>query len=219
MLKNVLAAVMLLIGIIFSFAGIADAAQPTDNRLDFTILKNGKEVGVWHVKFRQVGANLKVSVRTKIHLSTLGFEYYNYKQESHETWKGDQLIGLTSFIVEDTTISKNEYRMILREKDGLLRGELDEQPIEASVDQVLSSLWDDRILLADHVMHTANGQKLAITVADAGVEVLDVLGQAVPTRHYQIRGQFNRDVWFDGNYILRRVRWQDGGNVMEYVPR
>lgn len=200
-------------------ARAVDAAQPESNRLDFTILRNGEEVGTWHAKFRKVGRDLKVAVRASIDLTALTFRYYRFRQESHETWRDGKLIGLTSRLIMRRTAFKEEHRMILREKDGVLTGEIDGQKVERAVDQVLNSLWDDRILLASQVMHTANAQHLAISVADAGVEVIDVLGQAVPTRRYQIRGEFNRDLWYDGNYVLQRVQWQDGGNLMELVAR
>jgi len=56
---------------------------------------------------------------------------------------------------------------------------------------------------------------MAISVRDNGQQAVSVRGNTVQARHFVITGDLERELWFDGNNVLVKVRMKgkDGSDI------
>jgi hypothetical protein len=89
----------LVIGVVVAFlSGPATAAFtdsiPDSNRLSFTVLRDGKNVGSHTVEFHRDGSNLMVVSRIDIRVKLIGFlPMYRYQGSRVEVWRDGELVA------------------------------------------------------------------------------------------------------------------------------
>jgi hypothetical protein len=70
---------------------------------------------------------------------------------------------------------------------------------------VPSSLWHRDSRLADAFLDVEKGDVLFVRPRYAGREILQQGGGVVEAHRYTLRGQLNREIWYDADCVL--VRW------------
>src|SRR3546814_12899986 len=61
--------------------------------------------------------------------------------------------------------------------------------------------------------------RMAIQVADLGPDTVFVKGSKEAAHHYAITGDLQRELWYDSNHVLVRVRFKaKDGSTIEYMP-
>ncbi len=62
--------------------------------------------------------------------------------------------------------------------------------------------------------------QLSVKVKDLGDEQIDYRGQQIKAHHYEISGDYDRDVWFDADKVVRiKFFGSDHSTIMsELVP-
>jgi len=65
----------------------AAAAAPVDGQLDFTVLRNGKEIASHRIHFRRDTDSLNVDIKTDIAVKILFVTAYRFEHHGTEIWR------------------------------------------------------------------------------------------------------------------------------------
>lgn len=190
------------------------AAPPPGGVLDFTVLRNGSEVGKHEMLFRNEADGLKIDIRTNVAVKVAFITAYRFEHEGHEVWQGGRLVRLWSKTnddgtkhVLDVTAGGNELVVMADGKD-----------TEKATVSIPASLWNERLVQQRSILNTLDGSRMAIQVADLGTDAVPVKGSKVPARHYAVTGDLQRELWYDAQNVLVKVRFKakDGSDI-EYL--
>ncbi len=199
-----------------TFAGTPRAGVPEDGVLRFDIVRNGTRIGTQVYRFRREGRRVAVDIRTDIDYRLLFIPVYRFEHESHEVWED----GLLTSLVSTTNDNGEPIKLrVVREEDSLMViGEDGTMYVDREI--VPASLWNRMVLERDRVLGTIGGGVKRIEVDYIGEETLTVRGRSVKARHFRLSGEYNRELWYDENDVLVRVRFvAEDGSVVQYVPR
>lgn len=192
----------------------AAAAPPPGGVLDFTVLRNGSEVGRHEMLFRTDADGLKIDIRTNVAVKVAFITAYRFEHEGHEVWQAGRLARLWSKTNDDGT--KHVLDVTAGGESLVVMADGKEaQKLSASIP---ASLWNERIVQQKDILNTLDGTRMAIKVADLGTEAVAVKNTVVPARHYVITGDLQRELWYDAQNVLVKVRFKakDGSDI-EYL--
>lgn len=194
-MQTYLRAAGLAAGLAIALAAAGQAASPPPSgRLDFDVMRNGKDIGDHSYVFSGSPAQLQVQVRTDIHVKVplIHTDFYRFTQQSTEAWRNGQLAKLSS-----TT-----------DDNGM------PHQISLGASQTLpASLWGVDTVKATTLLNTIDGSVMTIRVTDLGPG--SAAGGSVSGHHYRISGDLARDVWYDADGLLAGMTMtaQDGSLV------
>lgn len=194
----------------------ARAAPPPGGVLDFTVLRNGSEVGRHEMLFRNEADGLKIDIRTNVAVKVAFITAYRFEHEGHEVWQGGRLARLWSKTNDDGT---KHVLDVTAGGDGLVVMADGKEP-EKSQTSIPASLWNERLVQQRNILNTLDGTRMSIQVADLGTEAVVVKGVPVPARHYAVTGDLQRELWYDAQNVLVKVRFKakDGSDI-EYLRK
>lgn len=174
---------------------------PSQGRLDFDVVRKGKDIGDVSYMFSGTADDFNVNVLTDIAVKVplLRLNAYVFKQNSIEHWVKGQLTSVRSATNDD-----GEQHQVNAPAKGLVPG----------------SLWNDDIVRAGKVFNTIDGRVMSVRVIDLGMQPVPVRGGRINAHHYRITGDLDRDVWYDGEGNLAHVSFKaDDGSTVTYVRK
>lgn len=197
-------------------AAPAFAAPPPGGVLDFTVLRNGSEVGRHEMLFRNEADSLKIDIRTNVAVKVAFITAYRFEHEGHEVWQGGRLARLWSKTNDDGT---KHVLDVTAGGDGLVVMADGKEPEKLST-SIPASLWNERIVQQRNILNTLDGTRMSIQVSDLGTETLIVKNARLPARHYVVTGDLERELWYDAQNVLVKVRFKakDGSDI-EYLRK
>lgn len=192
------------------------AAPPPGGVLDFTVLRNGSEVGRHEMLFRNEADGLKIDIRTNVAVKVAFITAYRFEHEGHEVWQGGRLARLWSKTNDDGT---KHVLDVTAGGDDLVVMADGKEPQKSST-SIPASLWNERIVQQKNILNTLDGTRMTIQVSDLGTESVVVKNTRVPARHYALTGDLQRELWYDAQNVLVKVRFKakDGSDI-EYLRR
>lgn len=196
-------------------AAPASAAVPPNGRLSFAVFRDGSQVGEHQLTFRKQNGNLAVDISTKIAVKVAFITAYRFEHEGHEVWHGDRLVRLWSKTNDDGT----HHVLDAEAANAGLEIHADGHDADAPATIIPASLWNEGILQGGRILNTLDGSRMAIQVADLGPDAVFVKGSKETAHHYAITGDLQRELWYDSNHVLVRVRFKaKDGSTIEYMP-
>ncbi|MDS9468778.1 DUF6134 family protein [Paracoccus sp. MBLB3053] len=202
-MRNQSGAAAILAGLLL--AGAAAAAPtgsvPASGRLTFDVIRKGKDIGDYSLRFQQDRDEVTVSVRTDIAVKVpvIGVAAYRFEQTSTENWSGGKLQGLRS----RTNDNGKSYDI-----------NIGPSPL------IPASLWNAEIVKQRKVLNTIDSSADSVAVRNLGSDSIATGHGKVSATHYAISGGLNRELWFDGKGQLVHVRFAaEDGSTVDYVLR
>ncbi len=177
------------------------AGVPQSGRLTFDVIRKGKDIGDYSLRFTPNGDGLNVDIRTDVAVKVpvIGVAAYRFEQTSAESWRGGRLQSLSS-----TTNDNGTPHQIHVGPSAL----------------VPASLWNAEIVKRREVLNTIDSSTDSVSVREIGPESVATGQGTVRATHYVMSGGLNRELWFDGNGQLVHVRFAaDDGSTIDYVLR
>lgn len=203
-------------------AGIASlpalsAMIPPSQVLDFTVLREGEDVGTHRIQFRRNGDTLEVDIETRIAVKFAFITVFRFEHDGHEVWRDDKLVSMTTKTHDD-----GEDHTLVATANG--NGELnivgDGKKMTAKASIIPASLWNSTFLENKEILNSLVGTELAIDVVFKGEESVAVNGKQVNAKHYSMTGEFERELWYDADWVLVKIAFKGGdGSDIQYVLR
>jgi len=207
---------LLAVSLMPAVAAHAMVGIPASGDLEFTVLRDGSEVGSHVIRFHNAGDEVKVDVETHVNvkLPLIGISVYHFEHAGQEVWRGGELIALKS-----TTDDDGEAKAVKVWRDGdVLHVESRDEEHRSSGGLLPASLWHPELVHHSVLLNTLDGHEMQVTVTDQGKDDVNVHGRTVSARHVLVSGGLNRELWYDANGVLVKVSFaaKDDSRI-EYV--
>lgn len=185
------------------------------SRYVFDILRDGDKIGTNTIDIQRQDGTTKVDIATKISVVVMFLEAYRYEHTCTESWKGGQLVAFKS----KTNDNGTKHVIDVAANPDKVNMEVDGKHVDAPKSLYPASLWSRDVINHGELFEPANGKKLAIKVKDLGDETVTVSGIEHRTRHFKLSAkgtsEFDRDVWFDGDLLVRmKLAGSDGSTIL-----
>ncbi len=182
-------------------AGAQPAATPapTSDRHVFDISRDGNKIGTEVVEIDKDQDTTNIKFTTHISVVVLFIEAYHFDHSATETWTDGKFVSYKAQ-TDDNGVKHSVMATASGDKVDL---EVDGTHTEAAADLVPASWWNRDFVNRTDMLDAETGRLISIKVTDLGDEPLVENGTTVQARHYRIRGDVERDLWFDGDTLLR----------------
>jgi hypothetical protein len=204
--------------IVMSAAGAAENAPEWPGRVGryvFDVTRNGKAIGTQTVTLKQDGEILTVTTESTIAVKLLGVVVYRMHQVLTETYQGNRLVALVA-----ETKDPDGLRAGAIQRDGdHWSGKLGKQQRDFVCDCTTSTMWQAAGLAGPKIIEASQVRPRNITVEDKGTETLNLPEGSVAARHFVVKGEIVRDVWYDpaGNLVAAQQTGSDGSQIRQIL--
>lgn len=177
----------------------ADTAPPAAEKRIFEITRDGNKIGEETVTIEKDGDTTKIKFRTHVSVVVMFIQAYHLAHSAVETWTAGKFVSYHA-VTDD---NGKHFNITATAKDDqiLLDVNGDESKVPGGL--VFASLWNTDFVDQTILLHPDSGTQLSVKVKDVGEEQIGIEGQQVKTHHYQITGDYDRDVWFEGDKLVR----------------
>ena len=184
-------------------AGADTSAAATKIHKVFDIVRGNDKIGVDTIDIERQNDTTTVKIKTDLSVKVMFVEAYRYEHSCNETWKNGQLIAFKSRTNDNGTKHSIDVTAAPDKLSMDADGEHSDLPKTAAP----ASLWSKDAIHQFDAFDPDTGKRLAIEVTDLGDEDLTVHGVTHQARHYKmadtLTGEFSREVWFDGDGLVR----------------
>jgi hypothetical protein len=111
---------------------------------------------------------------------------------------GGKLMSLTSEADDDGT----DRKVSLRLQGDLLKGDYNGNDRAIDPKLITSLFWQKPPMGETQLIDTLRGKVRDVNVKEIGTETLTLPVGRIQTTHYQLTGEWKRDLWYDANGIL-----------------
>ncbi len=184
---------------------------PPDGEVDFMALRHGRVVGRHRIRFSRAGGRFVVRSDVEIETGPPGAPLFRFVHHAEEVW----VDGWLHAVVSDTEDDGRRYRLRAERRDGIFQGIVNGMAFTVSGYIIPSSLWHRDTPASETLFDTVDGMVKAVGPQLVGRERVPVGGKPVEAKHYALRGQIQRDLWYDADCNLVRVAWRarDGSEI------
>ena len=77
------------------------AMVPSNGTLNFTVLREGDDVGTHRIDFRQNGDALEVDIETRIAVKFAFITVFRFEHDGHEVWRDNKLVSMETETHDD----------------------------------------------------------------------------------------------------------------------
>ncbi len=179
--------------------------------LTYDVLRKGERIGTHTVSFERMGEELTVRTETNVDFTAYWIFNVTWTHQSVEVWSNGELKQFTSFTDDD---GKKRQVHAQRNGDHLIVNSTGGQR-ELPADLIPGTLWHPETVAQRQVLDPIKGRLREVSIADRGLEPVEVEGRTVEAHHYSMRGELEREVWYDkdGTVVKVKLPITDGGEV------
>ncbi len=170
----------------------------------FDIVRGNDKIGTDTVDIERQNDTTTVKVKTDVSVKVMFIEAYRYEHSCDETWKNGQLVAFKS----QTNDNGTKHAINVTAAPDKLSMDADGKHTDLPKSAVPASLWGKDAIHQFDVFDPDTGKRMSLKVTDLGEETLTIHGTPRQTHHYKIAdtlkgADFARDVWFDGDTLVR----------------
>lgn len=179
----------------------------------YTILRDGEPIGSHRVTISPQGGDVNVTAETDLEVGFGPLTLYEMEHLRHETWRDGELEEMTAY----TNKNGDVYEIaITRDTEGYTRvinGRTDR--LEPSMR--LLALWHEDLFKHKSFISPMEDLTYEITVDFVGKDKIELINQSVEAFAYRMSGDTNRELWYDSDGHIIKVRLLDHDTTIEYV--
>lgn len=184
-------------------AGADNPAAATKVHKVFDIVRGNDKIGTDTIDIEHENDTITVKVKTDVSVKVMFIEAYRYEHSCNETWKNGQLVAFQSRTNDNGT----KHAIDVTAAPDKLSMDADGKHSDLPKTAAPASLWGKDAIHQFDAFDPDTGKRMAIKVTDLGEEVLALHGVSRQTHHYKIAdtltGEFARDLWYDGDVLVR----------------
>jgi hypothetical protein len=160
---------------------------------DFRVFLDQKEIGTHRFDLVDRDGERELTSEARMAVKLLFVTAYTYDHHDVEHWNGDCVTRLSS----TTDDNGEKHRVDIQRRDG----ETVVQTLEGTQrlgDCVLTfAYWNPAMLRQTELLNSQDGERVKVTITDAGADAIDVRGVQTPARRYELRSEkLSIDLWY-----------------------
>ena len=177
----------------------AATPAPAPNRRLFDIFRDGNKIGTEVVEIDKEQDTTNIKFTTHISVVIMFIQAYHFDHSATETWTGGRFVSYKA-LTDDNGTKHSVTAIASGDKVDL---DVDGTQSEAAPDLVPASWWNRDFVNRTDMLDAETGRLISIKVTDLGDEPLVQNGTKIEAHHYKVSGDLDRDLWFDGDSLLR----------------
>ena len=180
--------------------------------MTYSVTRNGSPIGTMRTSVSAAGDSVTATTQTNIEAKVI-IVLYRFTQSTTETWNGDQIVSFAS----ETDDNGTPHKVTVNASSKGVSITADGKTSIAPEGTMPTSFWSTRFLNAKALINNDDGSVLNIVTKNLGPEEITVHGSLHQAQHYEISDgkKFERDLWFDGDQLLRvRLKGSDGSSIV-----
>ncbi len=190
-------------------------AQGVQTDLDFTIVREGSEIGTHSIRFQNMGDDFIVRLSSTIEVTILGVAVYRRVEEHVEEWQDGRLVSFTGFTDDDG----RRYDVQVKVEGTGLKVSGSAGTTFSAPGLLPATYWNIDTVGSTQLIDAKTGRIVNVTVAEgeplrvqAGEREIDVI-------RYRMTGDEPRDLWYDedGKWLGMSFETRDG-SIVEFRP-
>jgi hypothetical protein len=192
-----------LLALSMASANADKAAAPSKVHKVFDIVRSGDKIGTDTVDIERQNDTTTVKIKTDLSVKVMFVEAYRYEHSCNEIWKNGQLIAFKS----QTNDNGTKHSIAVTAGPDTLSMDADGKHSNLPKTAAPASLWGKDAIHQFDAFDPDTGKPMSIEVTDLGDEALTIHGVKHEAHHYKIAdtlgGDFARELWFDGDTLVR----------------
>ncbi len=180
---------------------------------DYTVMRDGEAIGTHRVTVSLQGEDVEVETETNLEVTVGPLTLYEMEHQRHEVWRDGELEEMTAY----TNKNGDVYDIaISRDPEGYTRvinGRMDR--FDPSIK--LLALWHEDLFKFSSFLSPIEDKTYEISVDFIGADKIDLINQSVDAFAYRMSGDTNRELWYDAEGHIIKVRLLDHSTAIEYV--
>jgi hypothetical protein len=203
-------------------AASASAAETTPSewpgrlgRYVFEITRDGKSIGTQSIEITQSGDTVTAVTESKVAVKMLGVVVYRMHQVLTETYRGGKLVTVRAETKDPDGFRGGE---ITRNGDRWT-GKLGKEHRAFDCDCMASTMWHVASMTGSDMIEASQVRLRSVIVEEKGTKTLDLPEGPVATRHFVVKGDLDREVWFSphGNLVEAQQVGSDGSLIRQIL--
>jgi len=179
----------------------------------FAIQRNDEDIGRHEMRFERLDGRLNVRIKVSVDYRLLFIPVYRFRHEAHEIWDGGVLKALRA----TTDDNGDAYDVAVQGNGAALTLSVNGEETDIQHDAVLTSLWREDMARAGQMIDPADGEVMEVQVSGGDGEEISVRGETIRARHYIMTGGLDRELWYDSEGLLVKVRFTgEDGSVVQF---
>ena len=179
-------------------ADLSGGAAPSVHRV-FDIMRQGSKIGTDTFDIARHGDVTDVKIVTHVLVKVMFVNAYRYDHIETASWKGSQLVSFSSTTDDNGT----NHAISAAQSGAKLALDVDGTKSDVPKTTVPASLWSADVSNKSQLFDPGNGKRLSTKPQDLGEETVSVRGAPQQLRHLKLSGQFDRDLWFDKDGLVK----------------
>lgn len=204
------------LGLILLVPAHSQAAEclrfPSDGERLFDISRNGNLVGSQRYSFSRHEGRFLVRSDIEIQLSRGSSVLYRYRHNAEESWQAGRL----QTYVSDTDDDGARYLVRAERVEGIFEGRVNGRSFTVSGFVIPASFWHRDTPSSRVLWDGGDGMVKVVRGLDRGPELIEVRGETVEARRFELSGQIQRVLWYDAHCALVRMSFlaRDGSEFV-----
>ncbi len=194
-MRTVLAA-----GILLAASSFSSYAGETHS---YTVLKDGEPIGEKSVTFNRDENVLKVAVNWDVEIEFAGLTFFRYEHSRVEQWVNGSITTLTGHTHDDGTDYDVSYQCGGEDCVWTVNGNVSVMPNNVAP----ASVWNKIGSGSKSMISPVDKELYEITIKPVGWQTVETGQGPVKAELVKVRGNIERDLWYDATDRLVRMRF------------
>lgn len=199
---------------LFALTFSAPGETREKSRWDFTVYLDQKKIGRHSFEVTNMAGVTEVVSEANFKYTILLIPAYRYEHTAAERWADNCLLGLDA----RTNANGDRIEVSGERTGGSFTVVTDEQPSYLPECVMSFAYWNPEFLEQPRLLNPQTGEYVSVQVEEAGVDVLQVRGEAVPARRYRLKAyEVDLTLWYsENNEWLGLESVAEGGRIIRY---
>jgi hypothetical protein len=194
----------------------ATVPAPVPERRVFDIFRDGNKIGTQLVEIDKDGDTTNVKFTTHISVVVMYIEVYRFDHLATETWTDGRFVSYKA----STDDNGKKHSILVNAEADKVDLDIDGKHSEGAADLIPASWWSKDFVNRTDLLDSETGQLISIKVTDLGDEPLVQNGTTIQAHHYKVSGDLDRDLWFDGDNLVRiKLLGSDHSTIVSDLTR